>query len=590
MRDTSVFLPLERYFQRIGLRSSVVLCQLPLTITMVIIVAVTEWFTPETMDDPTFRLTLVPHILIFVATLAVPWHRLPEGSFLVIPLMDCLALGATYERGGSELAVVGLLIVFPVIWLAVSTSRVRVLLAVVSSVVTALVPHFLFEGGSLSPREQVHVIVLPTVIGAVALTAHVVAKSVVRQRETLESKDRDLQQLYQQSWERQRLLDTVVETVSVGVWVVDSDGNDVLVNRRLLAERARIGERAAEEGADSQGKGSQTEDRGRAGNKGLSSVRTSANAGPDGGNAASVVFLADGQTPIDVRTDPVRRAARGEAFSDELYWIGNGRDRRAFSGTARPLKDDDGSVAGSVIAFTDVTALVNALGAKDNFVATISHELRTPLTSILGYLELAFDEPDPDQARASLEVIERNATRLLNLVNDLLSVASGGVELNLKDTDFADIVARSLSSAKPHAAANGVHFALEADRPLPAKLDPNRIGQVLDNLLSNAIKYSPDGGLVTVSAHVEDGFLECTVADSGIGMDAQEQEQAFTKFFRASRAMETAIPGAGLGLPISKTIVEGHGGTIELTSTPGKGTKVTFTIPTAPANQEVMAE
>lgn len=544
MRDTSVFMPLDRYFQRIGLRASIVLCQVPLTLTMLIIVAVTELLSPATLEDPILRLTLLFHVLIFIATLAIPWDRLPSGSFLVIPILDCIALGITHERGGTEFSVVAQLIVFPVVWLAVSVSKVRVLLAIVVAIVTELAPHVVLDQGRITPQELVHIIVLPTVIGAMAITAHLAAKGIVRQRGTL-------QRLYQEGQGRQRLLDAVVETVSVGVWVVDAEGRDVLINRRLLAERARLEE----------------------------SVPVGAGPGGYDGGAAHSVFLADGETTIDARTDPIARASRGEAFSDELFWAGTGRDRRAFSATARPLRDEDGAFAGSVIAFTDVTALVNALTAKDNFVATISHELRTPLTSILGYLELAIDEPDPVEHREQLEVIERNAARLLNLVNDLLSVASGGVDLQLEDTDFADIADRALSAAKPYAAAHGVEMIRDLERPLPVRLDPNRIGQVLDNLLSNAIKYSPGGGSVTLSARLQDGRLTCSVTDEGIGMDPAEQEQAFTKFFRASRPMETAIPGAGLGLPISKTIVEGHGGTITLKSRRGVGTIVRFTLP-----------
>jgi signal transduction histidine kinase len=102
---------------------------------------------------------------------------------------------------------------------------------------------------------------------------------------------------------------------------------------------------------------------------------------------------------------------------------------------------------------------------------------------------------------------------------------------------------------------------------------------VFGNLVSNAIKFSPDGGTVIARAHRADSHVVCSIADTGIGMDGQEQEQAFTKFFRAARSRETAIPGAGLGLPISKTIVEGHGGSITLDSSPGQGTTVTVSLP-----------
>src|SRR4029453_9902046 len=199
-------------------------------------------------------------------------------------------------------------------------------------------------------------------------------------------------------------------------------------------------------------------------------------------------------TPMPETQNPGAGAIAGESFSDELLWVGTGGQQRAFSTTARVTRDLQGNLNGSVLAFTDVTALVTALAAKDNFVSTVSHELRTPLTSILGYLELIMDEPDSPVAPEQLLIIERNAERLLNLVNDLLAVASDSVDLAIQDVDLARIVDQALESARPRAAAGAVELVLETDRPLPARLDAERVGQVIDNLLSNAIKYSPDGG------------------------------------------------------------------------------------------------
>ncbi|HCC39409.1 MAG TPA: two-component sensor histidine kinase, partial [Arthrobacter bacterium] len=114
---------------------------------------------------------------------------------------------------------------------------------------------------------------------------------------------------------------------------------------------------------------------------------------------------------------------------------------------------------------------------------------------------------------------------------------------------------------------------------LEAHVDGPRISQVLDNLVSNAIKYSPDGGNVVVSLEHDGGNLACRVSDTGMGMNADDQAQVFAKFFRTSNVRRTAIPGVGLGLPISKAIVEAHGGTIQVESKPGQGTTFTFRVP-----------
>jgi signal transduction histidine kinase len=227
----------------------------------------------------------------------------------------------------------------------------------------------------------------------------------------------------------------------------------------------------------------------------------------------------------------------------------------------------------------DVTALITALAAKDNFVGTVSHELRTPLTSILGYLELVLDEPGHEGIEAELRVVHRNATHLLGLVNDLIAVASERVDLSLQEADLAGLLADVVHATLPQAAARGLELVLETEQPLTGMMDTARISQVVGNLLSNAIKYSPDGGRITARAYRAGTDLVCSITDPGIGMSPDDQEQAFTKFFRSARSRETAIPGAGLGLPVSRTIIEGHGGSLSLTSTPGDGTTATFVLP-----------
>ena len=145
--------------------------------------------------------------------------------------------------------------------------------------------------------------------------------------------------------------------------------------------------------------------------------------------------------------------------------------------------------------------------------------------------------------------------------------------------DGAELVRASGSAAMPR--ADDSRGALTAATParLYAHVDGPRISQVLDNLVSNAIKYSPDGGNVVVSLEHDDGHLACRVSDTGMGMSANDQAQVFAKFFRTSNVRHTSIPGVGLGLPISKAIVEAHGGTIQVESKLGQGTTFTFRMP-----------
>ncbi|WP_251042142.1 cell wall metabolism sensor histidine kinase WalK [Arthrobacter sp. ISL-30] len=555
------FETLDSYYRRLGSRGRVVLCQLPLSVSILLVVAVSAVVNPGTLQDPRFQWTLLPHLLLLALCAVVPWGKLPSGSFAVIPILDCLAISLSREAGGQILSALGLLTVFPVIWLAAIGPRGRVLMAILATVLSALLAPIIL-GVDFGKESVVRLILPPMVFTVIAVTVHVVASVLAGQRSSLEAKDRELQHALSDSQRRQRLMDTVVETVGVGVWVVNAEGATIFTNSRFQSDLAR-----AEAAAASHGE--------------TATSRSEPAAGPSTDAPNIPVFESDRVTPMPPDKNPVARALAGQNITEELLWVGTGDTQRAYSTTARTIRDSDGAFTGSVIAFTDVTALVGALAAKDNFVSTVSHELRTPLTSILGYLELIIDEPDSTLGREQLLVIERNAQRLLHLVNDLLAVASDSVDLAMEETDLAGIVEEALESARPRAAASAVKLVADMDRPLPARVDPERVGQVVDNLLSNAIKYSPNGGLVTVRTHRDGSRLVCSVTDSGIGMNPEEQENAFAKFFRAARARDTAIPGAGLGLPISKTIVESHGGSISLTSRPGAGTTVTFTLPAA---------
>jgi signal transduction histidine kinase len=221
---------------------------------------------------------------------------------------------------------------------------------------------------------------------------------------------------------------------------------------------------------------------------------------------------------------------------------------------------------------------------KDEFFALVSHELRTPLTSIIGYLELVLDDEDEltEEARRFLEVVERNAKRLLRLVGDMLFVAqveAGRLSLESHAVDLDKVAADAVEAARPAAERAGVKLSLEAEHVRPILGDRDRFGQMLDNLISNALKFTPDDGTVDVRLTDAGDRAIVEVADTGMGIPDAEQQRLFERFFRASSATSRAVPGAGLGLTIVKTIVEAHGGTVGLTSQEGEGTCVRIELP-----------
>lgn len=229
-----------------------------------------------------------------------------------------------------------------------------------------------------------------------------------------------------------------------------------------------------------------------------------------------------------------------------------------------------------------------AEGLKNEFLALVSHELLTPLTSILGYLDEllvgASGDFTPDQQK-DLEVIERNARRLFRLVDDLMfvaQVATGKVSLNPMSVDLAAVVLEAVDVARPLAEGRGIDIVPTVEPTDAVRGDVRRLGQVVDHLVSNAVKYSHDGGRVEVVLRPRDGSAVLDVIDQGLGVPVDEQAQVFDRFSRSSITSAMELPGIGLGLSITKVIVEAHGGTIAMRSVEGEGSTFTVTLPIEP--------
>ncbi len=233
-----------------------------------------------------------------------------------------------------------------------------------------------------------------------------------------------------------------------------------------------------------------------------------------------------------------------------------------------------------------VTELKSLDGAKSSFLASASHDLRTPLTSILGYVELLSDGEAgpirPAQARM-LDAVGRNAWRLKTMIEDMLTISKielGAFTTRLHPLDLTSLVPGAADVIRPSAAARGLTFEMSCpDQVLMVEGDPEQLDRVLVNLLSNAVKYTPSGGRVCLSAAREGNSAVLTVSDTGIGIPEKDQGSLFTRFFRASNAVELAIPGSGLGLSIVQTIVANHHADLSVESAQDRGTKVTVRIP-----------
>jgi two-component system OmpR family sensor kinase len=223
-----------------------------------------------------------------------------------------------------------------------------------------------------------------------------------------------------------------------------------------------------------------------------------------------------------------------------------------------------------------------AFDQQARFTADASHELRTPLAVILSHSELALSRGrSPEEYRKTIETIFSASMRMKSLVESLLLLSHADVgELSLQPVpmDLSDVVRDNVDLLLTLAGRRSITVATHLQNATLVG-DPPRISQVVANLLSNAIRYNRDGGSIAVSTEIILGESVLTVADTGTGISTEDQQQVFTRFFRADKARSREAGGSGLGLAICKSIVEAHGGSIEVQSEPGVGTTFTVRLP-----------
>ncbi len=224
------------------------------------------------------------------------------------------------------------------------------------------------------------------------------------------------------------------------------------------------------------------------------------------------------------------------------------------------------------------------------FISTAAHELRSPLASISGYVEMLLAEdfgPLNEAQRERLEIVQRSANRLLHTTDtllDLTRIEGGRIELTLQPRDLAALVEAAIAEFGPQMEAKDQRLVWQAAPDLPGALcDEERAEQIIDNLLSNASKYTSSGGQITVSLAPAEmkGFLELSVTDTGVGIPAEDQNRLFSRFFRGEGAQRMGARGTGLGLYITKALVQLHGGRIWFESARDEGSTFHVTFPVA---------
>ncbi|MFQ5415520.1 MAG: ATP-binding protein [Myxococcota bacterium] len=300
-----------------------------------------------------------------------------------------------------------------------------------------------------------------------------------------------------------------------------------------------------------------------------------------------------GRAPIEVVRDAgvesllVDAAQTDEPVSRRIEKIG--ADRRIFQVHAVRFPKSGLPRMGTVAVFHDITEVARLEAVRRDFVANASHELRTPVTAIRGFSEtLQGSAPMSDVERDScIDVINRHAIRLGNLVSDLLALSmieAGQLATDPERVDVAALAQAVVRDATERFGERGLTVEVLALGPAVAWAHPQNVEQVLSNLIDNAINYTDAGGTVEVVVEAGPEAVSLRVRDTGIGIAPADQDRVFERFYRVDASRSRAVGGTGLGLSIVKHLVSSMGGEISLASEPGRGATFSVTLPAAPAS------
>ena len=278
----------------------------------------------------------------------------------------------------------------------------------------------------------------------------------------------------------------------------------------------------------------------------------------------------------------------------EAEIVFTGREDRFVNASATILRDAEGQNIGAVVVLDDVTKIRRLESLRREFVANVSHELKTPITSIMGSVETLLDgaTENAEDSKRFLSIIDRQADRLMRIVDDLLSLSRIEREsdeglIELSTGRVRDVIKAAVEMCEVKSSARSVPVDFECDPELQASMNAPLLEQALVNLLDNSIKYSEEGTPVRVTAREEDDWILISVEDKGRGIPETHLARIFERFYRVDQARSRKLGGTGLGLAIVKHIAIAHRGKVSVKSKPGEGSTFTISLPrTSPAPAE----
>jgi PAS domain S-box-containing protein len=361
---------------------------------------------------------------------------------------------------------------------------------------------------------------------------------------------REIEALAQMMAERSARLDSILGSMTDGLWVYDANGGVVDVNQAALT---------------------------------MFGLASRSEAIESGSFDKFHIRYPDGR-PIPREDLPYARALAGATVPDYLA-IGrhviSGKDLDLSIGAA-PIESN--GVVGAVLVIRDISALQELDRKKDEFLSVASHELRTPLTTIKGYTQLlaqTVNDLSPEDRATYLNAVLGEIDRMMGLISELLDVSrieTNRLQIDRQNIRWLEFLDRRANAFRVQNPARRITFdATVAETTLA--VDPDRMRQVVDNLLSNAIKYSPEGSDIEIYTRVDDAAMLTSIVDHGIGIPRDEIPKLFERFHRARNVSSRYYGGLGLGLYIAKAIVEAHNGFITIDSEEGQGARFTIRLP-----------
>ncbi|WP_411698393.1 sensor histidine kinase [Conyzicola sp.] len=520
--------------------------QLPLLAGALFIAIATALVLPESYSSGLLPAGLAVIAFASLALILFPWEKIAQSWMILVAVTDIV--GVTLMRTELIFVIpsVGILVVFPILWLAYGFRSKVVLVAIAGACFISAFP-FAYSGTwPADGVEWLNVITLPALVTGIALVVNLAALQLRRNAEKLAEASREQAVTLRRALDNEILSRNILDTVNAGVAFYSSDNELLLSNAQARGMTRAVGFELDQP--------------------------------PYGGEQ---VLAADRKTTIPIDQQIIPRALRGELLEDHLEWLGPPDQQAAILASSRRVHREDGVLLGTVVMAYDITELAAAISVREEFLGTVSHELRTPLTSVLGYLELIVDDLDPQtqsDAIGYLKIVQRNMNTLTDRISYMAGSANTALELRVEATDVVALIGSCVQRAAESARRRGITLENAASGTSVAPIDADRIAQALGELIANAIKFSPTGSTVTVSQAADADSVRISVTDSGPGMTRAERGLAFDRFYRTQYARAEAVQGFGLGLFVVKNIMNAHKGAVTVEAAPGGGTRMTLTM------------